>query len=83
MSPSRRRRQNGIRPIFEELNTQLDKLAEYQQDIQEDRDALIEEEATGGGWGRLLRRRCASAGAIAAVLGVGGIAYALFGQEGS
>jgi len=25
---------------------------------QEDRDALIEEEATGGGWGRLLRRRC-------------------------
>jgi len=43
---------------IQELNTQLDKLAEYQQEIQEDRDALIEEEATGGGWGRLLRRRC-------------------------
>jgi len=46
---------------IQELNTQLDKLAEYQQEIQEDRDALIEEEATGGGWGRLLRRRRAPA----------------------
>jgi hypothetical protein len=38
---------------IQELNTQLDKLAEYQQEIQEERDALIEEEATGGGGGFL------------------------------
>jgi len=68
---------------IEELNTQLDKLAEHQQDIQEERDALIEEEATGGGAGAGYFGDGASAGAIAAVLGVGGIAYALFGQEGS
>ena len=68
---------------IEELNTQLDKLAEYQQDIQEERDALIEEEATGGGAGAGYFGDGASAGAIAAVLGVVGIAYALFGQEGS
>ena len=68
---------------IEELNTQLDKLAEYQQEIQEDRDAVIEEEATGGGAGAGYFGDGASAGAIAAVLGVGGIAYALFGQEGS
>lgn len=36
---------------IQELNAQLDKLAEYQQEIQEERDALIEEETTAGGGG--------------------------------
>jgi len=81
MSPSRETTTERYSTDIQELNTQLDKLAEYQQEIKEDRDALIEEEPVGAGAGYF--GDGASAGAIAAVLGVVGIAYALFGQEGS
>ena len=61
---------------IEELNAQLDKLAEYQQEIQEERDALIEEEATGGGGGFLSGvAQGYSTGVLA--LGAAGVAWLL------
>ena len=57
------------------LNEELDKLAEYQQEIQEERDALIEEAAGGGGGFLSAVGQGYSTGILA--LGAAGVAWLL------
>jgi len=64
-----------------ELKEELDRLNELQTELQDQQKEIAQEGSGGAGAGYF--GDGASAGAIAAVLGVGGIAYALFGQEGS
>jgi hypothetical protein len=64
-----------------ELKLELDRLNELQTELQDQQKEIAQEGSGGAGAGYF--GDGASAGAIAAVLGVGGIAYALFGQEGS
>jgi len=71
---------------LEEVQKELDQVTELRQRLEDERDAVATNDdgaGAGGAGAGFFGDGGPSVGAIAAVLGVGGIAYALFGQEGS